>query len=110
MQTIPATHLAPYYVLYNTAPPLICGGKTKTSCQSAEQTEPQHLSAVLSQVTEGQVTLKQPFSDHALIHTKWLDTANSELKLLEKMAVFAVEVATAEGSASIILQKRFIHN
>lgn len=63
--------------------------------------------AVLSQVTEGQVILKQPFfSITPSGRHKWLNTANSELNLLEKMAVFAVKVATAEGPASIIFQKK----
>lgn len=36
---------------------------------------------------------------------KWLNTANRELILLEKIAVFSEEVATAKGPASIFLQK-----
>lgn len=77
---IPATCLAHYYILYNTVPPLyLWRDKTKKSCQSGEQTEPQKPGTVLSQVTEGQVTFKQPF--------KWLHPANNELGLLENGSV-----------------------
>lgn len=79
-----------YYILhifffYLTVLLLICGDKTKKSFLSTEQTELQKLGTVLSQVTEGQVTvtLQAPPSDH----DKWLNTTNNEPNLSQETAV-----------------------
>lgn len=95
-QTIPATCFTLHYGPYNTVPPLICGDKTKKSCQSGEQTWPQEPSTVLSQVTEGQVTFKPPF--------------NTMSWIFKKMAVFAVQVASTEALVTIFQSLLLTYN
>lgn len=98
-QTIPETRfIRP--TMFSTILFHLLSVEIKKSDQSGEQTEPQKPSTGLSQVTEGQATYKQPFS----IYTLWSCTLQTMCWTFWKMAVFAVQVATTEGPASIFFQ------